>query len=286
MHTKRVKILSKAIVPAVWSVLFDYCSECDLCTLSIACKYVQKLVLEHVMKEGFFKRRRLLDFSNAIRLKNILKIFHRCRVQKLPIKNPTETFFSFVKQDERIPSFILVAKLLLCDSRIDPSAFDNIAVSYATVAQAPNLLQRILEFPQVDPTSATRGISEKSKSWAGWNKLLKILVTDERIDPNMDDGILIKNAVLTGSAEVVEALSKRPQIDPMFLNDAFQEACQKDQHQIVQVLLHDPRVDPSRNRNQALSEASFRGLFDIVQLLRTDRRVRVKYIERPVFDEE
>jgi hypothetical protein len=86
-----------------------------------------------------------------------------------------------------------------------------------------------------------------SASRSGHVQVVKLLLSDKRVDPSAGDNRAIKNASINGHVEVVK------------------------------VLLSDPRVDPSAGNNDAIRRASENGHVEVVKLLLNDSRVKKSY---------
>ena len=77
-----------------------------------------------------------------------------------------------------------------------------------------------------------------------------------------------------GHDEVVELLLENPRVDPSAEdNYAIRKASQAGEVEVVKLLLKDPRVDPSANYNDAIGIASRNGHHKVVELLLNDPRV-------------
>jgi ankyrin repeat protein len=77
-----------------------------------------------------------------------------------------------------------------------------------------------------------------------------------------------------GYHEVVKLLLQDPRVNPSDnSNSAIRYASDKGYLEIVKLLLQDPRVDPSDDGNQAIRWASYYGHLEVVKLLLKDSRV-------------
>jgi hypothetical protein len=81
--------------------------------------------------------------------------------------------------------------------------------------------------------------------------LLKILLSDPRVDPSADNQHLIRLA------------------------------CRKGRVEVVKVLLADQRVDPLADNQSSIYDASERGHADVVKVLLADQRVDISEIYQP-----
>lgn len=77
-----------------------------------------------------------------------------------------------------------------------------------------------------------------------------------------------------GDTKIVELLLKNPRVDPS-ANDnlAIHVASQNGHSEVVELLLQDPRVDPAARDNFAIRVASQYGHYEVVKLLLQDPRV-------------
>jgi ankyrin repeat protein len=106
--------------------------------------------------------------------------------------------------------------------------------------------------------------------------LEKLLSKNKHFDPSQekDDNVLLDIASAEGHHRVVELLLKDPRIDPSssFANPIV-EAAQNNHYLTVEILLKDPRVDPSYPKNLAISWAVENRNTKIIELLTKDPRV-------------
>lgn len=105
--------------------------------------------------------------------------------------------------------------------------------------------------------------------------LLKILLSDERINPGNWNNEAIILATKNGYIDIVKLLLNDERVDP---NDEYSDtaivvAVENNHYNIVELLLKDKRVDPSVNDNEALITAYENDNKKIMQLLLKDKRV-------------
>jgi hypothetical protein len=105
--------------------------------------------------------------------------------------------------------------------------------------------------------------------------LLKLLLTDPRIDPSVESNAAIRTASQYGQAEVVKLLLADPRVDPSADNSsALRMACLAEgQVEVVKLLLADKRVDPSARDNLAFQSACYVCDLNVMKLLLADPRV-------------
>ena len=140
--------------------------------------------------------------------------------------------------DRNIPEAV---RLLLQDSRVDPSADDNLAIWRA--------------------------------SYYGHAEVVRLLLADPRVDPSALNNMAIRFAIQKGHAEVVRLLLADPRVNPSAdYNEAIKNAIQKGHVEVVRLLLADPRANPSADYNEAIKNAIQNGHVEVVRLLMEDGR--------------
>ena len=116
--------------------------------------------------------------------------------------------------------------------------------------------------------------------WAAENRhleIVKLLLTDSRVDPSDWNNLAIIWAAMNGHLEVVKLLLTDPRVDPGDqYNLAIVRAAEKKHLEVVKELLKDPRVDPSEYYYNAIRNAQY-GHLEVVKLLLTDPRVYSSY---------
>ncbi len=147
----------------------------------------------------------------------------------------------------------LAIKVLLEDSRVNPSDDNNKAIQLASENGHLEVVKLLLEDKRVDP-SANYNRAIQMASHKGYEKIVKLLLEDIRVDPSDDDNLAIRWA------------SDRQ-------NYAIQLASEGGHLEVIKLLLTDPRVNPSDEKNRAIILASMEGHPDVVKLLLADPRV-------------
>jgi ankyrin repeat protein len=105
-------------------------------------------------------------------------------------------------------------------------------------------------------------------------RLVKLLLTDPRIDPSVHRQFLIRRASQNGHAEVVKVLLADPRADPSAENQYAIEISSELGHvDVVKLLLADKRVDPSAGFQHPIRIASANGHAEVVKVLLADSRV-------------
>lgn len=99
-------------------------------------------------------------------------------------------------------------------------------------------------------------------------EILKMALTDERIDPSNNKNYPIQIAAKNGDIEIVKYLMADPRVNPGDDNNyALNWAVDYNKLEVVKLLLTDPRVDATMNDNKALSEAFRQKHMEIFEVL-------------------
>jgi ankyrin repeat protein len=114
-----------------------------------------------------------------------------------------------------------VVKLLLQDSRVDPSSNNSCTILYVST------YRQYLETSLIFHTTEVLDV-------------MKLLLQDSRVDPNLR----IQYASEFGYTELVQSLLKDSRVDPSSCNYAIQKAAKNGHEETVKLLLQDSRVDP------------------------------------------
>ena len=108
----------------------------------------------------------------------------------------------------------------------------------------------ILALPQANYSEAVRWASRR-----GYTEIVKLLLTDSRVDPaGVDpsdrDNLAIIVASYWGQAEVVKLLLADSRVDPAARgNEAISQAYRRGYTKVVKLLLADSRVGPAAKNN-------------------------------------
>ena len=107
--------------------------------------------------------------------------------------------------------------------------------------------------------------------WAsakGHVEVVKILLSDKRVDPTADDNYAFQWASEYGQVEVVKILLSDKRVDPTAGNNlAIRVASANGHVEVVKILLSDKRVVPSADDNAAIRWASANGHVEVVKIL-------------------
>ena len=105
----------------------------------------------------------------------------------------------------------------------------------------------------------------------GYDKIVKILLSDSRIDPSANNNAAIRWASQFGRKAVVELLLSDSRVDQTTNNNyAINVAAANGHEAVVRMLLDDPQLDTS---NRAIGEASKNGHIEVVAMLLIDPRI-------------
>jgi len=108
----------------------------------------------------------------------------------------------------------------------------------------------------------------------GFTEIVRLLLTDPRVDPKADTHYSLRTASKKGHTDVVKVLLESGRVDPAGSdNYAILKACTGGHTSIVSMLLADSRVDPNCRAHKPLLRASEGGHLDILKMLLSDERV-------------
>jgi hypothetical protein len=142
----------------------------------------------------------------------------------------------------------------------------------AVAFQATDVVKEMLKYhhPGKDDDIAIRMAASR-----GYTEIVKLLLTDERVDPTACDNYALRYAASDGHIEVVRVLLVDGRSDPAAEDNwAFRIAAANGRLEIVRMLLADPRVDPTVDNKIALRWAEMNGQLEVVQLLQADPRFK------------
>jgi ankyrin repeat protein len=152
----------------------------------------------------------------------------------------------------------------------DPSTCGN-ALMFAVYSGNLSCLKMLLKDSRVDPSihenSAIRAACEHGNVEA-----VKELLQDSRVDPSADDNYAIGWASRGGHVEVVRLLLNDKRVDPT-RSRAFDWACDGQHLEVVKLLIRDKRVDPTPHIHRVLRMSCESGDMEAVQELISDGRM-------------
>ena len=130
------------------------------------------------------------------------------------------------------------------------------------------IVKLLLSDKRVDPC-ANKNFAIRCASQIGHTEVVKLLLQDKRVDPSDVNNYAIRHASQNGHTEVVKLLLQDKRVDPCdFNNFAIQSASENGHTEGVKLLLADKRVDPSAQYNCAIKYAIYNGNTKIVKLLK------------------
>jgi len=152
----------------------------------------------------------------------------------------------------------------------EPGLDVNVAVEEAVNAGKVESLNLLLKDPRWDWRQTPRILNVAVSN--NDVEIIKLIVESKRFNPYYG----LKRAVLDGNTKLVKTFLKDLHVNPIDSvegNMLLYIASEQGFIEIVNLLLQDPRVDPSADDNTALFEAVQANQSDVVKLLLSDRRV-------------
>ena len=143
-------------------------------------------------------------------------------------------------------------------------------MSFVMPSSREELLREVENRMKDISTRPTKYLTDAFKfaSHYGWDKAVELLLTDKRVDPNVQNGFAIGVASSNGHDKVVKLLLEDGRADPSVRNDsAIRSASGAGRVKVVELLLGDNRVNPGADDNYPIKSASTRGHIEIVKLL-------------------
>jgi hypothetical protein len=115
--------------------------------------------------------------------------------------------------------FTDAVKLLLSDSRVDPSAWDNWALVCASENGHSDIVEILISDARIDP-SAQDNAAVIFASQNGHLETVKLLLSDARVDPSAEDNRALPLASKNGHLEIVKLLESHPRFRDVPLEDS------------------------------------------------------------------
>jgi len=109
-------------------------------------------------------------------------------------------------------------KILLRDSRVDPSVNNNWAIKWAADRGLTGIVKALLNDGRVDP-AAGNNYAIRWAAGGGHMEVVKALLNDGRADPSAENNNAIIWAAGSGLVEVVELLLQDPRVDWRVIKD-------------------------------------------------------------------
>ena len=108
----------------------------------------------------------------------------------------------------------------------------------------------------------------------GYTDIVKLFLTNSRVDPTADNNCAIRKSSENGHTEVVKLLLADGRADPAADDNwAIRLSSWKGYTDIVRLLLEDGRADPAADDNYAICVSSHYRRAAVVKLLLDDRRI-------------
>ncbi|KAJ3065333.1 hypothetical protein HDU98_011310 [Podochytrium sp. JEL0797] len=198
----------------------------------------------------------------------------------IPAVNPSSDIDYALQISIEQPTRIDILKLLLADSRVDPSlpiSATNSVNFFSTACERGNLeaVKLLLKHDKVNPRSGDN-LAIRVAVQSGNTAVVELLLADGRCDPAVGEQWCIWIASMSDVA-MVRLLLKDSRVDPAFHNNrAILSAVSRSQIATVKLLMDDARVDPSAQNNEGLMSAARGNLVDVAACLLKDRRVRTE----------
>lgn len=186
-------------------------------------------------------------FMNAVTLNKIKTVR-----ELLPKIKFTPQFNEAIKISAE-KGFLKLTKLLLEDSRFDPSVDNNYALRMSLANGHQKVAELLLRDPRVDAQSNDNYAVKKSIN-DGYTGVIKILLEDERINFGVHNSMFLAKAVWRGHVEIVKLLLNDCQVDPA-ANDNYIIKNHCSNVEIVKLLYDDGRVDFTAEHNRPIFSA-------------------------------
>ena len=191
-----------------------------------------------------------------------------------------------------------LVELILADPRTEIKEKDliqaivdsgNLSAAKLLLADSRCPLSQILENPSKEY------FYDLECQYSQWTEIVKMLLNDPTADPSINNNAAIRVAGYNGCSEVVEFLLTHPKVDPnfgmaqaiinykfelldIFLADsrmtkkdvqyAFLESGKLLRDEALEILIEDPRVDPSHNNNEIIREIlNYGGGMECIQIV-------------------
>lgn len=145
------------------------------------------------------------------------------------------------------------------------------ALTGACASGTADDVRHILADPSTNPV-ADNWILDSLVS-LGRAEIIKILLADGRMDPMFEGGSALYRAMRLYKNDCVYAFYADPRVDFANINISIVWAAERNELNMVERLLLDPRIDPSVAENGAIREAARNGNIAVVKRLLKDRRV-------------
>lgn len=205
----------------------------------------------------FWMNKVLFDFGKYNHIpKNIIKKYGKTNGKNLNWKDYYKFLYEIKYLDKKEINELFtcasydgnleIIKVLIIDSRLDPSHDDNCAIGVASQNGHLETAKLLLSDPRVNTDTGNENYSLRISSKNGHLKIVRLLLNDKSVDPSTDSNIAIRWASKNGHLEIVRLLLSDDRVDPSERsNDAIINASKKGYKEIVKMLKADPRYKPN-----------------------------------------
>ena len=158
-------------------------------------------------------------------------------------------------------------------NQFNPNLNENWPIRFASGKGNLELVKLLLTDSRVDP-SADNNTAIVIASGKGHLELVKFLLTYTGVDPSANDNMAIEMASDSGHLEVIKLLLTYPKVDPSSDNNwPIRTASAHGHLEVVKFLLTYPKVDITADDNYAIRTASENGYLEVVKFLLTYPKV-------------
>ncbi|KAJ3109756.1 hypothetical protein HK100_003236 [Physocladia obscura] len=192
-----------------------------------------------------------------------------------PLTNPAE-YDNYAISQAAAHGHLECVKLLAADPRVNVADADNEALFVACENGNTDVVDFLLTLSAVDPSqNENEGLLAAIRK--GHVEIVKLFLNCRRADVDLDLSLLLAVAIREGKQKVVQLILQDKRFKPV--EGAFILA---DDPLVMDILLNDPRLDPSECENEAIFAAKERGNSVIISMLLKDERVVAKLTELDV----
>ena len=138
-----------------------------------------------------------------------------------------------------------------------------------------NIVKILLSDRRTNP-SVQQNLPLRTACKKGRIEIVKLLLNDKRIQPSTSDYITdpLELAIMFNHPEIVKILLQNKKMSTAYWHDnLIVRACDIGLSEITKILLADDRIDPTMMNNQPIRHACFLGRANIVRILLSDERI-------------
>jgi len=163
----------------------------------------------------------------------------------------------------------------------DPSGEDNQAIILAVTFGHVRLVKLLMTDPRINPADRdNEAILVASNQ--GDLEIVKILLQDARVLPDDKNNSAMIAATARGCLDVVKFLLKDPRIDPLTLTELPSVATYSGHIRLVKYLLEEENMDPNPPNSSLPFLAAKEGHLELLKYLLNDSRIIFEDIERAI----